>query len=421
MSSSLGHQGRPKAPSRANASGEPSSEHSARHGSPHFDSPLPVTASDVPQRSSALTIAQGRIVLLKAELRGSEQDIAQLERDVTHLTKDLQSQRNQILVFRRREVDFRKTITQLEAENERLREQGLGSTRVRALETRVGALAADRKTVEEGIIMSVSVEMDTMIEAIHDSKARICEAVRAQFAAGVGQSAENILGDAHGRLKQNIETIGKSGHTKTIVGPGPVAQDEQPVLPSPSTQLALGTYRKLLGSVRKPRAQQVDTLTYGAFRNRFNEAFDDELHRLFEVRSSPDLVLPSMEPEDTFGVGIGDMSDSDLSITTTLVPHAHKSLAEKRRGAEKTEPLRLGSSTSEDNVIPVISPGKPADLLSKSATPGSLMSSMPWERMNDGKWNPSSNPKDSNKHRRLGSYPGDEDGLSRTKRRRTNL
>lgn len=87
----------------------------------HSHSPLPVTAIDVLRGISHDARARRRIILLEAELRGSKQDIAQPERDITRLTKDLRSQRNQIIVLERGKDDFRETITFLLTKNKKLR------------------------------------------------------------------------------------------------------------------------------------------------------------------------------------------------------------------------------------------------------------------------------------------------------------
>lgn len=419
MSSLNEHQGHSKTPSPRNASLEPSFEHSAHQGSLHSHSPLPVTAIDVLRGISHDARARRRIILLEAELRGSKQDIAQLERDITRLTKDLRSQRNQIIVLERGKDDFRETITILLTKNKKLRQQGQGSARVRDLETQVGAFTADRKKVEEGIMTNVSVDMDTMIEAVHDLKARICDAVKAQFAVGVGQFAGNVEGDAQGRLEQDIEMIDKSDHTRTTAGPGSVAENEQ---------LAVGTYRKPPELVSEPKPQQEDTLDHGAFRVRpddaFSKALDDELHRSLTPSPSCDLVFPSMEPEDPFEAAMEaatrNMSDSESSITTALVTRAKKSLAGKPHGSEKTESLRLGSSTPEDHVILGLTSRKPVGLLRNPTKPGSPMSPTTRELVTSGKWSLSTNPKgSSNNYGRLRVYPEEQDNFPWIKRRRT--
>ncbi len=338
MSDSLSPQSRVRTPSPPTAFEDPSPELSTHQGSLHSYSPLLFSASDILRHSSPGLMSHKRIISLEDELEGSKQDIAQLEEDVTRLTKELRTQRRQIIAFERGEKLSAEVISDLVLENYELRLKGSDSAHVHDLETRIGAFAAERKRAEVGIIDNVTADMDTMIEAVHDLKDYICKAVRAQFAACAEQPAEDVEDDAPGHLEQNIKTTDKSNHSRNISRPDSEAGIKGPLLPLPDMRFTFGTCHKPPGVVPKERPQREDTPDYAAFRksltNPFRKTYKDKLYGSLDSSLSIDHELSRVEPP--CGMVIGNLSDSDFSITTALALQVDKSLTDVGNQAGST-------------------------------------------------------------------------------------
>lgn len=423
MSDLLSPRSRVRMPSPPTAFEESSPELSTHQGSLHSNSPLLSSASDILRHSSPALMSHKRIVSLEDELKGSKQDVAQLEEDVTRLTKELRFQRRPIIVLERGEKVSGEVITDLIAENEELHLKGSASAHVHDLETRIGAFAADRKRAEVGIIENVTADMDTMIEAVHDLKDCICKAVRAQFAAGAGQTAEDVECDARGHLERSIRPADKSSHSRIISRPGSEAGVKGPLSPFPDMQSKFGTCHKPPGVVPKDRPQREDTPDYAAFwkslTNPFSKTYKDKLYGSLDSSLSIDHELSRVEPP--CGMVIGNLSDSDFSITTALALQVDKSLTERPSSAENTKPLSLNSSMSDDNVIPMLSPGRMDGLLRKSATPESPISFSPRKRGMDNNGMPSNSPRASNRSKRLRGYDGKKCNFLLRKRTKTDM
>lgn len=103
-------------------------------------------------------------------------------------------------------------------------------------------------------------------------------------------------------------------------------------------RFTFGTCHKPPGVVPKERPQREDTPDYAAFRksltNPVRKTYKDKLYGSLDSSLSIDHELSRVEPP--CGMVIGNLSDSDFSITTALALQVDKSLTDVGNQAGST-------------------------------------------------------------------------------------